>query len=407
MEAIGVLILIWIGWAVFKVIVDEVFKAGGKAVRKAQGKPEPFFGDFQLKIERVHVDEFDLDFVEIYGRGTIPIDGAGQIRITTTLLDIVKDDDGEVDKLPVISLLDNTQEEGSICFCQTVTGIDWAPGNSFVDWVPIAKFSPQLIQTAYKGTRKIRAVVAASLEEDPMVTQHGFVTDAGTLLQAAHYDIHVEIEESGYREERENRDKARELTISIGVAVAMSDGSLADEEGEAIKHWMLTNLDIYSEDAAEEMRSRFNKAFQSSFELAQQSALLLSPLCEELNEIGDKKARFDVIELCMEIMAADGIMAQEEMDIIHKIADAIDFDVDELRRIRDEKIVANDLSSDSTDAYTVLGIDSGASDAEKKALLMNEFQKWNDRLNSLEPGGERDNAQRMLNLVAELRKELS
>ena len=41
-------------------------------------------------------------------------------------------------------------------------------------------------------------------------------------------------------------------------------------------------------------------------------------------------------------MAADGIMAQEEMNII-KIGDAIDFDVDELKRIRDEKIVANDL----------------------------------------------------------------
>ena len=58
---------------------------------------------------------------------------------------------------------------------------------------------------------------------------------------------------------------------------------------------MLTNLDMYPR-MMRRMRGRFNEAFQSSFKLAQQSALSLSPLCE-LNEIGDKKARFDVIEL--------------------------------------------------------------------------------------------------------------
>ena len=46
------------------------------------------------------------------------------------------------------------------------------------------------------------------------------------------------------------------------------------------------------------------------------------------------------------------------------------------------------ISSDSADA--VLGIDSDATDAEKKEFY--ERISRNDRLNSLEPGDERDNA---------------
>ena len=48
------------------------------------------------------------------------------------------------------------------------------------------------------------------------------------------YDYNFEV--SGYLEEAEHKDKAQSLTIKIGMAVAIADGSLDDSEGNVLKN---------------------------------------------------------------------------------------------------------------------------------------------------------------------------
>jgi len=51
----------------------------------------------------------------------------------------------------------------------------------------------------------------------------------------------------------------------------------------------------------------------------------------------------------------------------------------------------------------ILGIESGWDEKRIKHHLLQEFLKWNNRLYTLPEGTERENAQRMIDLIAEAR----
>ena len=57
------------------------------------------------------------------------------------------------------------------------------------------------------------------------------------------------------------------------------------------------------------------------------------------------------------------------------------------------------------DVESLLGIDPTWGNKKILAHLGKEFTKWNGRMNSLPEGEERDNAQKMLDRIAETRKK--
>ena len=61
--------------------------------------------------------------------------------------------------------------------------------------------------------------------------------------------------------------------------------------------------------------------------------------------------------------------------------------------------------SSNIDIESLLGIDPTWSNKKIQAHLGKEFAKWNGRLNTLPEGEERDNAQKMLDRIAETRKK--
>ena len=110
-----------------------------------------------------------------------------------------------------------------------------------------------------------------------------------------------------------------------------------------------------------------------------------------------KKSKYDALELCHAVMGADGEIAAAEMQFINKIAKELDISSETLKSMKDSVIV--DIGSsinDSTSVEAMLGIDSSWDKDKIKTHLRKEFQKWNNRLNTLPAGKERDNAQSML-----------
>ena len=108
----------------------------------------------------------------------------------------------------------------------------------------------------------------------------------------------------------------------------------------------------------------------------------------------------------MDVMAADGVADESELKIISAIADAIDFDMTEITRMKDERMVSANIEATEQNTDALLGIDEAMTTKEKQRQLRVEFQKWNDRINALDSGPDRDNAQRMLDLISEARKRL-
>ena len=139
---------------------------------------------------------------------------------------------------------------------------------------------------------------------------------------------------------------------------------------------------------------------------AKDGDLSLSELTAELNEIADMSSKYETMELCFDVMAADGIADAEELKIIRKVADALELDFDEIEKMRDHKLVGLETNlGEQANIEDILGIEADWSEAQIKKHLLTEFTKWNNRLNALSEGDERNNAQQMLDLVAEARKK--
>jgi tellurite resistance protein len=213
------------------------------------------------------------------------------------------------------------------------------------------------------------------------------------------------ITEAGYKEENENKKEAQSLSIQVAMGLAFSDGSFDAAESKVIKEWAKRNIDSYPESDQVTLKASFNDAFTVSYNKGKNGLIDLSAVTARLSEIGDKKSKYDALELCHAVMGADGEIAATEMQFIDKIAKELDISSEVLQSMKDSVIVDVGSSiNDSASVEAVLGIDSSWDEDNIKTHLRKEFQKWNNRLNTLPAGKARDNAQAMLDSIAEARK---
>jgi hypothetical protein len=94
------------------------------------------------------------------------------------------------------------------------------------------------------------------------------------------------------------------------------------------------------------------------------------------------------------------------MVVIRKVADAQGLDMDEIEKMRESVTLNLSTSLTSEEGLeSLVGIEEGWSDDQKKKHIRTEFQKWSNRLNSLPEGDERDAAQNMLDNLSALKKK--
>ena len=145
---------------------------------------------------------------------------------------------------------------------------------------------------------------------------------------------------------------------------------------------------------------------KEAYDLAKSGNLILSDVCSELKKYADNTLKYEALELAHKVMAADGVVDEREMKVIHKVADALGIDSKELEKIRDKQIIKLQTKADDVDIESLLGIDPSNSKEDIKKQLKKEYIKWNSRMNSLSEGEEKDNAQQMLDLIAKARDKL-
>lgn len=398
MELILLLVFLIFGGAIFSAIQ----KAASNGLRLAQGKEPLYSGALQSKLEEEYI-KGQLVY-RFYFRGDVPVDRNRKIALSLVLRDKTTQE-GEQEAMPIISFLEQVQERNTICF-ESRTDLDARPDSVWSEWIWVSAIPPALIQPPYGGRRRIEASLVFFDAEGGAEFEAGFLPKGTKVFAVLRETFEHQFDEPGYLEEKENQKECAELAVKIALAVAMSDGSLDDKEGEVIQAWMKKQLASKSADWQAEMRPRLNAALTESFQQAEAGSLSLSPLCERMQNIGTRKGKYDAIELCMDVMAADGIAEESELAVIKSIASALEIDIDDIERMKDERMVSSNLQASSGSPLALLGIGDDMSFKEKERRLRGEFQKWNDRLNSLEPGSERENAQRMLDLVAQARAQL-
>ena len=209
----------------------------------------------------------------------------------------------------------------------------------------------------------------------------------------------------GYAEEAENRQECLELTVKLGMVVAMADGSLDEPEGNVLNTWMKKSITPYNEERQVELKARLNDAMKEAYAGMLDGNLSKSVLTERFNEIGDSAAKFEAMDLFYDVMAADGVADPEEIKVLRRLGDALELDVQELEKLRDLKMMNLSSAVEEADNESLLGIDVEWSKEEIQKHLKAEFRKWNARLNNLQPGPDKEHAQKMLDTIGELRNK--
>ena len=395
MEPLGV--IIFIGWIIWWIISSLEPSNDNQYYDKSNSTIE------SLTI-RFKKDTFEGNEVKhIQVKGLIPYaeQYSADLSINTYLEDVTGDLDNKQDKYFVFSLMENFQRSGSMAFEFKNKQSNVSYGTYFPDWSTIAVVPFKILVPPKKGKRKIKPLIVIENENSGIEIWNS-ISKAGFNRSFSYENL-----SSGYLDFDENREKSYNLSIKLAVSVSMADGSLDETEGLVIKKWMKKTVDSFQdEDTRTSIKNLLNNSFKESHSDAKNGKLFLSEIVNELNDAGDERNKYEAIELCYDVMTADGKAEQGEIDMIDSIIKSLGLDSKEISNIRDTKM--KDLDQDnlkSSKIEDLLNIDTSQSKEKIRKDLTKEFSKWNSRLNSLEEGKDRDNAQKMIDLISEARKK--
>ena len=118
----------------------------------------------------------------------------------------------------------------------------------------------------------------------------------------------------------------------------MADGTLDNSEDETLKDWILKSISPYADEKREHLKVLYDGAMEDAHSLAKNGELNLGELTRELNEIAEQATKYETVELCFKVLAADGVVHPEELKVINKVADALGLDFDQIEKMRDQTI---------------------------------------------------------------------
>lgn len=366
---------------------------------KALGRVPPF--STRIVEKNTEDDGSGLNYFAVEVKGLFPIERNIEGVFVTSLFDVTDDEDNpEI----VLSVIEQFQEAKTTAYSIARPTGELKPGYGFTDWLEVGRVLPLFVQSPFSGRRKLRVVTRLTDESGLEQLTLGFLPSD----RCHAFEVNtLEIEQlaKGYTEALDDKKECMRLSVMLGMVVAMSDGSLDDPEGEVLKNWMAKVITPFSDRVQQELKDKLNSAMKEAYIAIQDGNLSNSEIIDAFNEIGDQSAKFEAMELCYDVMAADGVADPEEIKILRKLGDALELDVAELERLRDLKMMG--LSSQVTDggSESLLGIDPEWSAEQVKKHLRSEFSKWNARINNLQPGPDKEHAQMMLDAIGKMRSK--
>lgn len=203
-----------------------------------------------------------------------------------------------------------------------------------------------------------------------------------------------------------------EIGIKLAMSLAMIDGKLKKSEATTINKYMrnVINKDYYYD--SEDLKESLNQSLIDAKSLSEKNKLKTSSLCNIASNF-DYFAQFEVLQLCLDVMTADGRAEKEELIQIDKIADKIGIDDGSDNKdylsMRDRALIslkpANVTKGDTIDEK--LGIKKSWTKHKKLKFIIESFAKWNARMTVVKTDAERKNIQNMLNLLSDAHEKYS
>lgn len=270
-------------------------------------------------------------------------------------------------------------------------------------WIDIG-FIPDesYLISPYKGTRNVEILVQC------LTSDHIILSQASTKKM-------MYFDEVGYLELDEERLTIQKSAIKLAADIAYSDGKLDKKEGNIIKEFAKEKIEFSLDKHKTKVKRALNGAIETGFSQAKNrktNRLLLTSKIKDVSNIGAKE---DLLNLCLDVMAGDGVADENELRILEEIATNIGYNYKEYISQRDKRMISLDTLSASTNVPNddsssssilsmerTMGIKSDWTIEEKQKHLKKEFRKWNARRGSLKDKKKEANVQKMLDMIGKL-----
>ena len=180
--------------------------------------------------------------------------------------------------------------------------------------------------------------------------------------------------------------------LELAYLIASSDGELDLREEEKVQEHLPEEISkVKNNELIKETKEQLNK-----------NELSYTNSIKELNELCRKDEKIFILNLLFDVVTVDGVVKNEEIKLLENISSALLIENVLFEDIKEKKLIQANIKS-----FSNLIVDEKLSDEEKINFLKKEFIKWNNRLNSLPAGIERDNAQAIINDISKQIIELS
>jgi len=365
--------------------------SGNKAQSSRPSGPPNLRLQFRCRQETQNIDDlpFPLELL-VFELNNLTIDGDGSphsIRVRMI-------DETEGCSLSVLCAIDDLQAPNSLSFLSTQP----LPNVPFGMILNIDKFSHvvSVPKEVLMFPRSGRRTIDASIE----------ILKSGRVIQSAQTRFQVNAISEGYIEGVENRERSEEMGIYLAMHLAASDGHIDKLEAAIVKDWVKKLLSTAPEDARKERRERMNMVLADAYAKAKDEPLDLAYISAELEGKAAMPIKYEIIELCMDVMKADGVADPNEVRELKRIAKLIGLDENRYTALLDKRLAEVKTIGVATaeNLATLVGISASMSKEEIRKHLNKEYRKWNARV-SHDDQAIRERAEQMIEQIAEARNQ--
>lgn len=395
-------IIYWIIYGVSKSVGESSSSSQNSATNRnhhqAGRQSRNIMSAFEIRaLEETRGKNNDIPVIAIEAKGLIPVYSTTQINFIVTASDITTDLDGD----RLLCLIPDFQWPDNMGYRSFQKGGSLAPNHGFSDWVEIGVAPTETLVAPKSGKRKLKftaLVVREGSNNTQPIQTFDIVTRADTIISA-------NLREIGYIERDEKRLEAIRLSLHLGIAVAYSDGSLAQSEGKIIRKWVVDQLELLSEDERKKAKTDLNNSIRSACEKAEAGELDYETIASKLNKNCLPGVKIQSLELCVRVMSADGIISSKEMTLIRKLGLILEVSHDNLRKLIDKNppVTNAKMSTSSINDEELVGLPTGLSRENTLREIRKLFAEYNGRQTNEKDSSKRAHNQRMLDALSRLR----
>jgi hypothetical protein len=221
----------------------------------------------------------------------------------------------------------------------------------------------------------------------------------------------------GYIDLQQNSRRTKTLAVALAFAVSAADNKMCNCEVELIKNWARKKIGVSTNARGRKHPAESLKSAQASnsskyeLEKALDEAIAFfrdgnqldtSNICKEIVEIAPLADRYDILDLCLHVVRANGVAATEELTLLKNLADWLEVDADRFREMMAKILPA--AMHEIKDAEVILGVTSDMGKDKTRKHLNKEYSKWNARVTNTDSEIQIQ-ADDMLRFIAETRSE--